>query len=109
MEEGQDKPARRLQLSRETLRDLEPTATRAASVKGGMAQTSICGGPPPCQFEILEEITRVLPSTHHSWGCVGSIRINHGENETTVEYDLHPSDEVQEFAREMLRWKQGEG
>lgn len=97
MADGQDSPGRRLRLSRETLRDLEPTAEEAASVKGAMAETSVCGGANTCQTvcacPTMEVVTRVIGSTHMTWGCKGQVVIDlRDEGLMQISYEMGPDE-----------------
>ncbi len=99
MADGQEPAGRKLRLSKETLRHLEPTPEEAAAVKGGMAGTTDCGGfntcSTICNCPTLQVVTGVLGATHMTWGCVGRIVFNPLENGGfEISYEQHPNEDT---------------
>ena len=90
----------RPRLSRETLRDLHPGDAVAAAVRGA-GDTSFCVGE-RCELAV-EDFLAVLPRTHMSWGCKGTISIRRHDDGLDLEFDLHPNDELNEVLQHQLR------
>lgn len=96
----QSKKGRSLRLERETLRDLAPSATDAAAVRGG--DSSTCGGREYCidaekAFALLGRTAMDAPMAATSWGCRGVISIIETERGREIHFDLHPNEELQEM------------
>jgi hypothetical protein len=82
---------KRPRLTRETLRELQPADDVAAAVRGG-DHTSFCPGE-RCNVT-AENLFSLLPKTHMSWGCQGTISIRTHDEGLDITYDLHPNEEL---------------
>lgn len=80
MAEGQQ-PPRRLRLSRETLRSLEPSPAEAEGIRGAQNIPSLGGEGDTCDSLCnCGIIGKVWGATHYSWGCIMDLVIDNRED-----------------------------
>lgn len=103
MSSGDDSRGRRtLRLDRETIRDLAPSESDAAAVRGGGDPSYLGTSNPRCEAPNYDAVRALLGQTSLTLGMTGSVTVMPRDGGHEIVFDLRPQPELLELQAKLL-------
>ena len=93
---------RTLRLDRETIRDLAPSESDAAAVRGGDDPSYLGTSNPRCEAPNYDAVRALLGQTSLTLGMTGSVTIMPRDGGHEISFDLRPQPELLELQAKLL-------